>query len=58
MTALNAVLAAVLVAVFAFEEDQAWHTGETWQVLGAGLGWALALWVLLSTLRGVFSGRR
>lgn len=53
MTALNAVLAAVFVAVFAFEEDQAWHGGETWQVLGAGLGW-----VLLSTLRGVFSDRR
>lgn len=58
MTALNAVLAAVRVAVFAFEEDQAWHGGETWQVLGAGLGWVLALWLLLSSLRGMFRGRR
>lgn len=53
MTVLKAVLAAVFVAVFAFEEDQAWHTGGTWQVIRAELGS-----VLLSTLRGVSSGRR
>ena len=58
MTSLNVVLFAVLVAVFSFEEDQALHGGEAWQVVGAGLGWVLALWFLLSTLRGAFRGRR
>ncbi|MGX9688458.1 hypothetical protein ACTQ9L_15105 [Deinococcus wulumuqiensis] len=53
MTALNAVLVAVFVAVVAFGKEQAGHAGKIWRVIGAGLGWVLALRVLLSTLRDV-----
>ncbi|WP_034384671.1 hypothetical protein [Deinococcus sp. YIM 77859] len=58
MVYLNALLFAVLVAVFSWEEDRALHLGSTWQVLLAGLGWLLALALLLSTLRRIYPPER
>ncbi len=58
MVYLNAVLFAVFVMFFSWEEEQVLHGGETWQVLLAGLGWLLSLYLLLSTVRHLRPGKR
>jgi len=55
---LNAVLFAAFATFFSWEEDHLLHGGELWQIIGAGVGGLLALYLLLSTVRQVYQVKR
>lgn len=54
MIYVNAVMFAAFTAFFCWDESRVLPTGDLWQSAGAGLGAAIAIVLLLRTLRPLY----